>query len=66
MAESFSREKVKHAPQKEGEGEILCDLPPVWPRLVHPTHLVSRMNGKKTYTQCVARGDRSPESTACR
>ena len=25
-AESFPREKLRHAPQKEGEGEILCDL----------------------------------------
>ena len=29
MAESFSREKSRHAPQKEGELKILCDLPPV-------------------------------------
>ena len=29
MAESFSREKLRHAPQKEGGREILCDLPPV-------------------------------------
>ena len=29
MAESFSREKLRHAPQKEGGLEILCDLPPV-------------------------------------
>ena len=50
MAESFSREKLRHAPQKEGGWEILCDLPPVWPRLVRPTHLMSRMNGKKTHT----------------
>ena len=49
MAESFSREKLRHAPQKEGGWEILCDLPPVWPRLVHPTNLMSRMNGKKTH-----------------
>ena len=34
MAESFSREKLRHAPQKEGGREILCDLPPVRPRLV--------------------------------
>ena len=27
MAESFSREKLRHAPQKEGGGKILCDLP---------------------------------------
>ena len=27
MAESFSREKLRHAPQKEGGGEILCDPP---------------------------------------
>ena len=29
MAESFSREKLRHAPQKEGGWKILCDLPPV-------------------------------------
>ena len=28
-AESFSREKSRHAPQKEGGLKILCDLPPV-------------------------------------
>ena len=50
MAESFSREKLGHAPQKGGGWEILCDLPPVWPRLVRPTNLMSRMNGKKTHT----------------
>ena len=27
MAESFSREKLRHAPQKEGGREVLCDLP---------------------------------------
>ena len=27
--ESFSREKLRHAPQKEGGRKILCDLPPV-------------------------------------
>ena len=48
MAESFSREKLRHAPQKEGGWEILCDLAPVWPRLVRPTNLMSRMSGKKT------------------
>ena len=50
MAESFSRQKSRHAPQKEGELKILCDLPPVWPRLVRPTNLMSRMDGKKTHT----------------
>ena len=30
MAESFSRQKSRHAPQKEGGLKILCDLPPVW------------------------------------
>ena len=29
MAESFSQEKLRHAPQKEGGGEIMFDLPPV-------------------------------------
>ena len=50
MAESFSRQKSRHAPQKEGGLKILCDLPPVWPRLVRPTNLMSRMDGKKTNT----------------
>ena len=49
MAESFSRQKSRHAPQKEGGLKILCDLPPVWPRLVRPTNLMSRMDGKKTH-----------------
>ena len=48
-AESFSREKLRQSPHKEG-GEILCDLPPVRPRLVRPTSLTSRINGKKTHT----------------
>ena len=50
MAESFSRQKSRHAPQKEGGLKILCDLPPVGPRLVRPTNLMSRMDGKKTHT----------------
>ena len=50
MAESFSREKWTPAPQKEGGWEILCNFPPVWSRLVRPTNLMSRMNGKKTHT----------------
>ena len=29
MAESFSREKLRHATQKEGVREMLCGLPPV-------------------------------------
>ena len=49
-AESFSREKLRHAPQKEGGWEILSDLPPVSPRLLRPMNLMSRMNGKKTHT----------------
>ena len=49
-AESLSREKLRHAPQKEGGWEILCDLPPVWPRLERPTSLTSRINGNKTHT----------------
>ena len=47
MVESFSREKLRHAPQKKGGRKILCGLPPVRPRLVRPTNLMSRMNGKK-------------------
>ena len=43
MAESFSREKLRQAPQKEGGWKILCYLLPV--RLVRP--LKSRMSGKK-------------------
>ena len=54
MAESFSRQKSRHAPQKEGGLKILCDLPPVWPRLVRPTNLMSRMDGKKTHTHIVS------------
>ena len=50
MAESFWRQKSRHAPQKEGGLKFLCDLPPVWPRLVRPTNLMSRMDGKKTHT----------------
>ena len=49
-AEFFSREKLRYAPQKEGGWKILCDLPSVWPRLVRPTNLMSRMNGKITHT----------------
>ena len=41
MAEPFSREKLRHAPQKEGGWEILCDPPPVWPRLVRPTNFMA-------------------------
>ena len=48
MAESSSREKLRHAPQKEGGSKIMSDLPPVWPRLLRPTNLMSRNNGKKT------------------
>ena len=44
MAESFSRQKSRHAPQKEGGLKILCD--PGW--YVHI--LMSRMDGKKTHT----------------
>ena len=55
MAESFSRQKSRHAPQKEGGLKILCDLPPVRPRLVRPTNLMSRMDGKKTHTHIIIR-----------
>ena len=63
MAESFSREKWRHAPQKEGGWEILCGLAPVWPRLVRPTNLMSRMNGKKTHTQIMYTS--APYSSIC-
>ena len=56
MAESFSRQKSRHAPQKEGGLKILCDLPPVWPRLVRPTNLMSRMDGKKTHKKTHGHG----------
>ena len=46
MTESFSRQKSRHAPQKEGGLKILCDIPPV-----RPTNLMSRMDGKKKHTQ---------------
>ena len=45
---SREKRKLRHAPQKEGGWKILGDLLPVWPRLVRPTNLMSRMNGKKT------------------
>ena len=63
MAESFSREKLKHAPQKEGGSAILCDLPPGWPaaaRLVRPTNLMSRINVKKAH---IPRGKRGTVKT---
>ena len=49
---------TRHAPQKEGGLKILCDLPPVWPRLVRPTNLMSRMDGKKTHTHTHNRATR--------
>ena len=49
MGESFSREKLRRATQKVDD-KILCDFTPVSPRLVRPTNVMSRMNGKKTYT----------------
>ena len=51
MAESFSREKIRQAPQKEG-GEILCDLPPVCPKLVyvHKPDVQKKWNDKHTHT----------------
>ena len=39
---------LRQAPQKEGGWKLLCDLPPVGPRLVNPTNLTSRINGEKT------------------
>ena len=60
MAESFSREKLRQAPQKEGGWKILCYLLPVWPRLVRP--LKSRMNGKKTQN---TRNGRNPPLLYC-
>ena len=60
MAESFSREKLRHAPQNEGGGEILCDLPPVRPRLVRPTNFMSRINdGKNRQKQLEAKSRKS-------
>ena len=57
MAESFSRQKSRHALQKEGGLKILCDLPPVQPRLVRLTNLMSRMDGKKTHTHYCERSE---------
>ena len=37
-------------PVHHQEEELLEEIPPVWPRLVRPTNLMSRMNGKNTYT----------------
>ena len=51
MAESFSREKLRHAPQKEGGWKILCDLPPVWPRgYVQRTWCPEWLGRKHTHT----------------
>ena len=47
MAGSFSREKLRQAPQKEGGEIILCDL--VTP-VGTSTNLTSRINGTKTHT----------------
>ena len=49
MAESFSREKLRQTPQKEG-GEILCG--PGW--YVH--NLMSRINGMTTLTHAHTQG----------
>ena len=51
MAESFPREnegthRRKKVDEKSGVTFLLCDRP----RLVRPTSLMSRMNGKKTHT----------------
>ena len=59
MAESFSREKLRQAPQKEGGWKILCYLLPVWPRLVRP--FKSRMNGKK-HTHTHTHTNENPKS----
>ena len=52
MAESFSRKKLRQAPQKEG-GKIMCDLPPAQcnPAAGASTRLTSRINGIKNNTQ---------------
>ena len=65
MAESFSRQKSRHAPQKEGGLKIICDLPPVGPRLVRPTNLMSRMDGKKTHTHMVVFSFFSEKNPVC-
>ena len=53
MAESFSREKWRHAPQKEGGWEILCDLSPVWPTPAGTSNELDVQNewGENTHTQ---------------
>ena len=57
-AESFSREKIRQAPQKEG-GEILCD--PDWcVRCVHKSDVQNKWddNTHTTHTQCPTSGER--------
>ena len=54
MAESFSQEKFRQAPQKK-DGEILCDLPPVcdpgWD--VHNPDVQNKWDDNThTYTGC--------------
>ena len=48
-AESFSQQKLRQAPLKEG-GEVLCDLPPVLPPDGTSTNLTSRINMMTTHT----------------
>ena len=53
-AESFSQQKLRQAPQKEG-GEVLCDLPPVLPQDGTSTrNLTSRINGMTTHIHTLA------------
>ena len=50
MAESFSREKLRQAPQKEG-GEILCDFSSCVTSAGTSTSQTYGINGMTTYTQ---------------
>ena len=51
MAESFSREILRHAPQKEGGWKILCDLPPVFQnkRQENAKHKTHKWHGPLTF-----------------
>ena len=68
MAESFSRQKSRHAPQKEGGLKILCDLPPVCVTPAGTSNELDVQNGweENTHTHGTARTqDQSTSSYRC-